>query len=130
MKLDGHDIERIAARIAEILRDELLSLSGRPARLTDASTVARALGVERDWVYAHAQELGAVRLGGPHGRLRFDLDRIQRQLASGDQQAADRQRPHPPLKPRAGSSNTELLPYVGSPAIASRRQRARRAPAS
>ena len=38
-----------------------------------ASEVAVAFKVTRGWVYAHADELGAIRLGdGPRPRLRFD----------------------------------------------------------
>jgi hypothetical protein len=41
--------------------------------LMTASQVAAKLGVDRSWVYAHASELGVVRLGsGPRPRLRFD----------------------------------------------------------
>jgi hypothetical protein len=32
--------------------------------LLDAATVARQLGRSRAWVYEHASELGAIRLGG------------------------------------------------------------------
>lgn len=40
----------------------------------DARAVAEHLSVERSWVYDHADELGAVRLGsGPRARLRFRL---------------------------------------------------------
>ena len=43
------------------------------APLIDASALAVELGVSRDWVYEHAAELGALRLGsGPKARLRFD----------------------------------------------------------
>lgn len=43
--------------------------------LVDAATLARLLGVGRDFVYSHADELGALRLGsGPKARLRFDPD--------------------------------------------------------
>ncbi|NLT05176.1 MAG: hypothetical protein GXY03_02580 [Solirubrobacterales bacterium] len=76
--LDRDDIERIARRVAELV-------AARPpaaARYVDAAEVARVLGVERDWVYAHARQLGAVRLGGPQGRLRFDLQQITRDLAN------------------------------------------------
>jgi hypothetical protein len=66
MKLDQGEAERIAARVVELLRHE------PPPRFVDAAALARILGVERDWVYSHAAELGAVRLGGPRGRLRFD----------------------------------------------------------
>lgn len=73
MPLDDADIERIAQRVAELLRDRLPEPANPagPVRLVDAATLARTLGVRRDWVYAHAKDLGAVRLGGPHGRLRF-----------------------------------------------------------
>ena len=78
MTLDADDIEAIATRVVELLRDEA---PPSPARLADAAEVARELGVDRDWVYAHARELGATRLGGDHGRWRFDLARIRRDLA-------------------------------------------------
>lgn len=45
---------------------------GRPP-LIDASALAAELGVSRDFIYEHAHELGALRLGnGPKARLRFD----------------------------------------------------------
>jgi hypothetical protein len=41
--------------------------------LIDANALAIDLGVSRDFVYEHAAELGALRLGtGPKARLRFD----------------------------------------------------------
>jgi hypothetical protein len=54
------------------------------------------LGIERDWVYAHARELGAIRLGGTQGRLRFDLREVTRALA-------DRRREPPAAAPAARS---------------------------
>jgi hypothetical protein len=49
--------------------------------LVDAACVAEHLGVSRGFVYAHAVELGARRLGsGPRARLRFDLEEINLQL--------------------------------------------------
>jgi hypothetical protein len=49
----------------------------RQAReLVDAGELARALGVEREWVYEHSDQLGAIRLGdGPRPRLRFEVGR-------------------------------------------------------
>lgn len=128
LKLDDRDIDRIAARVAEILREDLLAMREGAARLADASTVARVLGVERDWVYAHAQELGAIRLGGPRGRLRFDLDRIQSRLASSEPAAQAHSQPRTPGKRQARTSKVELLPYAESPAVPSRRPRSRGAP--
>jgi hypothetical protein len=98
MKLDREDIEMIADSVARRLRDELTELAEHdgdsPAaqRLVDAAAVARTLGVDRDWVYAHAKQLGAVRLGGPHGRLRFDLDRLPKPGAMPPPAAARRPR--------------------------------------
>ena len=38
----------------------------------DAQEVAQRLKMSRDWVYEHAEELGASRIGsGPRPRLRF-----------------------------------------------------------
>ena len=51
---------------------QLLKGASRPDGLLSASQVAARLGVDRSWVYAHADELGAIRLGdGPRPRLRF-----------------------------------------------------------
>jgi hypothetical protein len=73
-RLDPDDIDQIAQRVLALLRAE----SG-PAqqRLVDAKTLAELLGVTRAWVYAHADELRAVRLGGPRGRLRFDVLQVR-----------------------------------------------------
>ena len=63
----------IVARVVEVLREE--GLSPRPSEATawlDAQEVAQRLGVSREWVYEHADELGALRIGsGPRPRLRF-----------------------------------------------------------
>lgn len=72
-RLDPEDVDLIARRVLALLRTNGES---PPARLVDARTLADLLGVTRAWVYAHAQELHAVRLGGPRGRLRFDLNRV------------------------------------------------------
>lgn len=74
--------EAIARRVVELLRDE--EAEDRHARLVDAATLARELGVEREWVYAHAEQLGAVRLGGPNGRLRFDRHEVGKRLDGAD----------------------------------------------
>ena len=63
----------IVARVVELLRGQ--GLSPRPSESTawlDAQEVAQRLGVSREWVYEHADELGALRIGsGPRPRLRF-----------------------------------------------------------
>ena len=100
MTLNEQDLDRIAERVVARLRGELDEIGvGRQVRLVDAAALARTLGVERDWVYAHARQLGAVRLGGPHGRLRFDLDTVQDRLAETGAPG-----PPPPVanRPRSG----------------------------
>ena len=95
MTLDHQDIEMIAARIVDLLREQQ---PDGEQRFVDAATVARKLGVDRDWVYAHSAELGGVRLGGEHGRLRFDLEAIRRQLAT----------PAPKVRLRVGSATLTM----------------------
>jgi hypothetical protein len=81
-KPDPELVEAIAVRVVELLGD------GAPREATggyiDASALARELGVERDWVYSHAEALGAIRLGGPHGRLRFDREIVKERLGGVD----------------------------------------------
>lgn len=89
LNLNAAAIEQIAQRVVELLRED--NQTG-PGRYVDAATLASELGVERDWVYAHAEELGALRLGGPNGRLRFDLLEVLEQLRSGEQPLSRRVR--------------------------------------
>ena len=67
--LDRATLEAIAHEVADLLRRDS---PGERALLT-AGQVAARFGVDRSWVYAHAHELGVVRLGfGRRPRLRFD----------------------------------------------------------
>lgn len=51
------------------------------SRLITAADVADRLGVTRSFVYEHAHQLGAIRLGnGPRPRLRFDPETVAREL--------------------------------------------------
>ena len=51
--------------------------------LVDAAAVAGYLAVEREWVYEHAAELGARRLGsGPRARLRFSISEVDARLST------------------------------------------------
>lgn len=112
MTLDDEDIERIAARVVELLQD-----GGETGgtRYVDAAFVAQKLGVDRDWVYAHARELGGVRLGGPRGRLRFDLQKIRRQLDGPDEaqpKPCERRQARPRKRRPRRLGNVDLLPYA------------------
>jgi hypothetical protein len=62
-------LDAIVRRVAALLQIDRQAPDG----LLSAAQVATRLGVERSWVYDHAEELGVVRLGeGPRPRLRFD----------------------------------------------------------
>ncbi len=108
MRLEPADIEAIAQRVAQLLT--IKPPGSEFVRYVDAALLARTLGVERDWVYAHARLLGAIRLGGPQGRLRFDLHQAQRTLAepTGEPKAPPRRRAPARRNTREG---LELLPY-------------------
>jgi predicted DNA-binding transcriptional regulator AlpA len=77
MRLDPADIDAIAQRVVALLDTGELQSA---ARLVDAAELAKRLGVDRAWVYSHATELHVIRLGGPRGRMRFDLNAVLRQL--------------------------------------------------
>lgn len=77
-RLHADDIEALAARVAEVVLGQM----DVPVRYLDAAGLVQALGVRRDWVYARASELGAIRLGdGAKARLRFDLRVVHERLA-------------------------------------------------
>jgi hypothetical protein len=82
-QLTHADVEAIADTVVERMRELM-----RPhlwLGLVDATGVARRLGVRESWVYAHADELGAIRLGdGEKARLRFDLERVARAIGATD----------------------------------------------
>jgi hypothetical protein len=114
IKLDPQAIEAISRRVVELL--EAKGLQRR--ELVDAAELARRLGIERSWVYAHAIELGAVKLGdGPKPRLRFDPEIANRVVQKwGKSRAAD-----PPTRSgervgqprRGGGAEIPLLPVRG-----------------
>jgi hypothetical protein len=97
---------------------ELLERRGLQRReLIDAAELAQKFGIERSWVYSHAIELGAVKLGdGPKPRLRFDPEIAARVLREvGGEPAAD-----PPARsgeragrPRRPEGRVRLLPIKG-----------------
>lgn len=84
VRLDEHTIDQLAQRVAAIIQPTHAgSQPAGPSRgksagqLLSAAQVAERFNVDREWVYAHAERLGAMRLGaGPRPRLRFDPDRV------------------------------------------------------
>jgi hypothetical protein len=66
--------------------------------LVDARELANRLGVHPSFVYAHATELGAMRLGtGRKARIRFDVEQAR--------QALDARRRRPLERPRKNGAD-------------------------
>jgi hypothetical protein len=105
--------DRVAERLAPLLS---ASTVGQPEGLVDAHEIARRTGRSRWWVYEHAGELGAVRLGaGSRPRLGFWPARVEAYLKT----AADLRAPVPqPSRARpkrrhpASDSGAELLQFA------------------
>lgn len=75
VRLSEETVEALARRISELVNVDPPEPPVR--RLITAAEVARWCGVDRSWVYAHADELGAIRLGdGERPRLRFDSSQV------------------------------------------------------
>jgi hypothetical protein len=115
IKLDPQTVDAIARRMVELL--EAKGLQKR--ELVDAAELARMFGIERTWVYSHAIELGAVKLGsGPKPRLRFDPEMAARALkrmgegSTADPPARSGERADPPQ--RRERAQVSLLPIRGS----------------
>lgn len=114
--LAGEDrelVEAVARRVVELL-DERSSQSGR--KMVSAKALAVELEVSLDFVYAHADELGGIRIGGgSKPRLRFDAqtalehhESTTRAVSSSEQSSPSRSR-----RRRATVRNVALLPVRG-----------------
>jgi hypothetical protein len=79
--IERNEMVELASLVADEL--EARGLAAGPRRLVDAGELASLLGVKRNYVYEHAAQLGAVRLGdGPRARLRFDPEEAAARVAS------------------------------------------------
>jgi hypothetical protein len=116
-------IERLADRLG-LTPEQLAERLGGPAPeqpegLVDAREIARRTGRSRWWVYEHAGELGAVRLGsGSRPRLGFWPSRVHEYLDATAQlrqpiPAPARARPQRRRRGRRTSTGVELLPIQG-----------------
>jgi hypothetical protein len=114
-------LERLALMLAPLVAEAM----GGPSPFLDAAQVARRYGVDRGWVYEHAAELGAIRLGGgPRPRLRFD-PRVVDEAMRGEMRAgAPRKRTRRPRKrTKSGVGSVALLPIGPTGGVASKRAR-------
>lgn len=140
-------LERLADLVAARLRQPAASApepmaslqraalaDGGGDRLVSAAALARELGVSRAFVYAHAAELGAIRLGeGPRAHLRFDPEGARAALACYGSERSQPQTPSvgaasAPRGPRRRRSLATDRPQPGS--ILPARPRRRREAAS
>jgi hypothetical protein len=119
-ELSTEEIERIAQRVAQLLRQPPVEpgpAAAASSPLVSAARLAQQLGVTRAWVYEHARELGAIQLGaGPRPRLRFDPRIAAQALASRNEQVAPTppvERPHR-ARPRSVERAVPLLPLRGN----------------
>ena len=109
--------------------------ASRVAPLVDANELARLLSVSRDYVYEHADELGALRLSnGPRARLRFDPDVARAALAcySGKRSQADTANADGPSQPTSTPGKRPMANGRPKPGaiLASRPRKVRRAAVS
>lgn len=96
--------DELAAAILKELRAIREALEGPKSGLIDAAEVAKQTGMSREWVYANADLLGAIRLPSETGqrpRLRFDPATVREALTE----------PEPPTNP--ARPNVDLLPIGG-----------------
>ena len=103
--LDPASLRAIADQVAELLRRR--DAADEPHALLTAGQVAARFNVDRSWVYAHAGELGVVRIGsGRRPRLRFDPAIVAQRLLAAP--------PYAPIGPtrrtRTPGTTAPLLP--------------------
>ena len=107
--LSAHDlalVDAVANRVLELLGER--EAPPTPSRWLSSSELAALLGRSREWVYDHADELGARRIGsGSRPRLIFDVDQVlsARQSSKGS---------HLPDPPPAGRSRRRRQATKGS----------------
>ncbi|HYM46771.1 MAG TPA: hypothetical protein VES65_11510 [Solirubrobacteraceae bacterium] len=99
-------VEQVASRVAQLLHrqqeDQERRRMSEPTGMLTVSQLAQHLHLNRAWVYEHADELGAIRLGdGPKARLRFDLRTAKTALGqhqAGRTPAPAGTKPHRPTR--------------------------------
>jgi predicted DNA-binding transcriptional regulator AlpA len=108
-ELDPTTVEKIANRLVDAVVERVIEairadvISPKATAMThwlDAREVAQRLGVSREWVYEHANELSVSRIGsGPRPRLRFPpqvLDsRVRGLVAPKTRDEVGERRPQP-----------------------------------
>lgn len=118
---NDEQLDMLADRLADRLATHLTLATKPHEALVDAREIARLTGRTRWWVYDHAGELGAVRLGsGPRPRLGFFPARVLERLERvanpaplpAPAYAAPRRRPRP--RPGYTAAGAKLLRVRGA----------------
>lgn len=110
--LPPEQLDQLAALIADRVVEQLQSDSTEAGRLIDAAEIARRFSVSRDYVYEHADDLGAVRLGsGPKARLRFSSTKVAEALGSSTESESQPKRVA--VRPVRRGHGVTLLPIRG-----------------
>jgi hypothetical protein len=108
------ELRALAEMVADVLveRGIVGERPDRSGRVLDAAAVAELLGRERQWVYDHAEELGAFRYGnGPRSRLGFDAQEVERWMRQRRQPEV---RATPRRRVKRPATIPPLIPYEGS----------------
>jgi hypothetical protein len=134
VRLDPSSLDEFAHRVADLVNQQR-DVSKPPVedenRLLSAAQVATRWGIERSWVYEHADDLGVRRLGtGVRPRLRFDPARVAAYIERPDP-AATAPIGHPGganvrRSPAITSDCAERLPFRDRLELSSTMQRSRR----
>ncbi len=129
VQLDVRSIEAIVQRIVGLIGGGGDGPPDPPApgRLLSASEVAERWGVDRSWVYQHAERLGAIRLGdGPRPRLRFDPQQLTSRLGRTPTTRTSHVRGIPRRSPANRADPLRLLEIRGRPELSSHDPKASR----
>lgn len=123
LRLAPESIEALAGRLAELLGGamrEPAPTEATPKKMLSAAEVSRLWSISRRWVYDHAGELGARRMGsGPRPRLRFDPEEVTARIGAPRRPLPVRdQRRLPPI---AGNPHSDSL-SAGTRAIVDERE--------
>src|SRR4051812_34637947 len=110
------EVRAIAEMVVDLLAERGLVVYAGPgaaARVLSVREVSRLLGRSPPWVYAHAMELGAIRMGtGPKARMGFDLASIEQwKLENQIEAPGGRGAPSRRRRRNAVSRGANLIPY-------------------
>lgn len=108
IRLPDDQIDEIVDRLAQRL------IAQHHNELITAGELAHRIGLSREWVYAHSQSLGVIRVGdGERPRLMFRWPQVLENLNSAEISPTGPTVPkqRPPRARRATS--TDLLPIRG-----------------